>query len=165
MAYSECMRAHGVPDFPDPSPGGGFQFNSGTSNDLNPSSTQFRTANKDCQELTPTSGLGHGPSPAQIAKAEAQALKFSQCMRAHGVADFPDPQFSNGGRGISIEIKGGPGNDLNPSSQQFQSAQNACGKALPGRPGRVVSSGVGAPSSGAAPSGGGGNVAFGVGGR
>src|SRR5579859_2551434 len=28
LAFSRCMRANGVPNFPDPQPGGGFLFNS-----------------------------------------------------------------------------------------------------------------------------------------
>ena len=71
-------------------------------------------------------------SPAAKASPSAnpykQALAFSQCMRAHGVPDFPDPQSSNGGNAIQLN---GNGASLDPSSTQFQSAQNACKKYLP----------------------------------
>ena len=39
--------------------------------------------------------------------AIAQVLEYSQCMRSHGIADFPDPTTS--GRGASISVRGGPG--------------------------------------------------------
>jgi hypothetical protein len=132
LAYAQCMRAHGVPDFPDPSSQGGFALPGGPNSDLNPNSSAFQQANEDCQRFTPTSGLGHGPSPAQVAQAQAQALKFSQCMRTHGLADFPDPVFHSSSGGISISIKAGPGSDLSPNSPAFQAAQTQCQKLLPG---------------------------------
>lgn len=160
LAYAQCMRAHGVPDFPDPNAQGEFVIQGGPNSDLDPNSPQFQAANKDCQRFTPGTGLGSGPSPAQVAKLQAQALKYSQCMRSHGIADFPDPSFQGGG--IRISIRAGPGSDLNPNSPQFQAAQQACQKLLPGRPGgaRTFSSGG---SGRGGPSGGGGNVGFGAG--
>jgi hypothetical protein len=135
LAYAQCMRAHGVPDFPDPNAQGGFAFAGGPKSDLNPNSPAFQQANEDCQKFTPSTGPGSGPSPAQIAQAQAQALEFSKCMRSHGVADFPDPVFHAGGGGISISIKAGPGSDLSPNSPTFQAAQTACQKLLPGQRG------------------------------
>jgi hypothetical protein len=75
---------------------------------------------------------GTAPSPADQAKAE----KFAQCMRAHGLRDFPDPQTGGQG-GIKIQ-GGGPGSssDLNPDSPLFQRAQKACASLLPGKAGQ-----------------------------
>jgi hypothetical protein len=64
---------------------------------------------------------------AQQRQALSQALKFSACMRAHGVPSFPDPTTRNGGVTISL---GGSG--MNPNSPQFQSAQRACRSLMPG---------------------------------
>jgi hypothetical protein len=150
LAYAQCMRAHGVPDFPDPNAQGGFSFQGGQEGDLGPDSPAFQQANEDCQQDTPVSGIGHGPSPAQIAQLQTQALKFSECMRSHGLADFPDPVFHTGGGGISISIKGGPGSDLSPNSPAFQDAQQACQKLLPGRKGSSHFSSSGPASGGAA---------------
>ncbi len=78
------------------------------------------------------SACGLPGSPAAKASPSAnpykQALAFSQCMRAHDLPDFPDPQSSNGGNAISLN---GSGASLDPTSAQFQSAQNACKKYLP----------------------------------
>jgi hypothetical protein len=125
------MRAHGVPNFPDPN-GQGVIQGSG----FDPNSSQFQKAQQTCAKA-----LGHGlgtRSPAQIAQAEAAALAFSKCMRSHGVPGFPDPTFGSGG-GISIRITGhagaGGNNGLDPSSPIFQKAQRSCGSLLPGRAG------------------------------
>jgi hypothetical protein len=117
LAYSHCMQTHGVPNFPEPN-GQGVISGQG----LNPSSPSFVAADKDCRHLLPNGGQ---PTPAQQAQAMAQALKFSECMRAHGISDFPDPQSGPGG-GIAIRLRATPGSDLNPQNPQFQAAQKAC---------------------------------------
>ena len=55
------------------------------------------------------------------------AVKFSGCMRSHGVANFPDPTSSGG-----IEIDSNSG--INPGSPEFQAAQKVCQKYLGPRP-------------------------------
>lgn len=127
LQFSECMRKNGVPNFPDPSSSGGISI--GPSMGLNPNSAQFRAARSKCQKLLPNGGR---PSQAQIAKAEASALAFSKCMRAHGLPNFPDPQFDTSGGGIGIRI-GGKGGGLDPGSPIFQRAQKACQNDLPGK--------------------------------
>ncbi|MES1248373.1 MAG: hypothetical protein ABUS54_11960 [Actinomycetota bacterium] len=126
LAFSQCMRRNGVPGFPDPSEGGGLRISAGSG--VDPDSPQFKAAQSKCGKLLPNGGR---PSQAQIQKAEASALAFSRCMRAHGVPDFPDPQFDTSGPGFGIKI-GGKGNGLDPSSPIFQAAQRACQKDLPG---------------------------------
>jgi hypothetical protein len=74
-----------MPDFPDPSPGGGFTVRAG----INPSSPAFA----ECQKFLPGGGApGSGAPPT--AQALAAMLKVSQCMRQHGISDFPDPRTS-----------------------------------------------------------------------
>jgi hypothetical protein len=56
-----------------------------------------------------------------------EAYRFSDCMRAHGVSDFPDPQIHQDGNQVSVIVS------LNPtivSSPAFKSAQQACGKSV-----------------------------------
>ena len=57
-------------------------------------------------------------------------LKFSACMRAHGLTKFPDPDPSGG---ISI----GRNSGIDPNSPQFKAAEKAC-KELPARRRRVL---------------------------
>jgi hypothetical protein len=132
LAYAKCMRAHGIPDFPDPvankgGPAGGAGFNlSGGGSDLDPNNPRYKAANQTCQSLLPA------PSPAQQQQWMAQALKYSQCMRAHGISDFPDPTASGG---ITIHAQAGSGgSDLDPNNPLFQAAQRACQHYLPAHP-------------------------------
>jgi hypothetical protein len=123
LAYSQCMRGHGEPGFPDPQPNGAILI---TAKDhLAQGSPQFAAANKACQHLLPNGGV---MTAAQKQQALDRLLKFTACMRAHGITNFPDPTVTNGGVGLSVGGPGGP----NPHSPQFQSAQHACRKFMPG---------------------------------
>jgi len=126
LAFSQCMRAHGVNDFPDPNSSGRIGIQAGPGSDLTPHNPTFQTAQQACQPLLPKE------SPGDQQKNLQNALKFSQCMRAHGVKDFPDPVQS--GQGVGIQIKGGQGTDLNPNNPTFQAAQKAC-QSIIGAPG------------------------------
>jgi hypothetical protein len=56
LAFSACMRAHGLEDFPDPIvSGGGIQMKIrvGAGSDLNPSSPTFQAAQSACQGKLP----------------------------------------------------------------------------------------------------------------
>ena len=89
IKYSECMRVHGVPNFPDPtSVGAGVQF-SGT--DINTQSPAFASAQNACQKLLPGGTPGLGSHSATRVK---QGVKLAACMRAHGLRSFPDPTDS-----------------------------------------------------------------------
>ncbi len=68
LKYTQCMRSHGEPDFPDPNGHGVIQITS-TTGILAPNSPQFRKAQTACQSLdtgfgeegvsaSPTSGSG-----------------------------------------------------------------------------------------------------------
>lgn len=67
------------------------------------------------------------PPGYSVQKHFQSALKFSACMRSHGVANFPDPSSSGG-----IEINSNSG--INPGSPEFQAAQKVCQKYLGPRP-------------------------------
>ena len=135
LKFSQCMRANGEPNFPDPN-GQGVIQGSG----LNPQSAQFQAAQKKCAKDL---GAGGAPSPAQQAQFQAKALAFSACMRAHGVPDFPDPQISGGH--VQLKIHAGPGTGLDPSSPVFQKAQKDCQADLPGKAGGLPVTAPGAP--------------------
>jgi hypothetical protein len=112
LAYSRCMRANGVAAFPDPRAGGGTELQTGSG--IDPSSAAFKAAQAKCQKIVPGLGGGPGSGPPPSARAMAAMLKVAQCMRRHGVADFPDPRTTVpsdplaalGGSGVISDIDG-----------------------------------------------------------
>jgi hypothetical protein len=118
LKYSQCMRAHGIADFPDPSAGGGIQLSAGGPNsDLNPGNPTFVAAQKACQKYSPFPQ----PTAEQQEQVQARALAMAACMRKNGVPNFPDPQFLSGGR-VLEKITAG----VDPSSPTFQAALQKC---------------------------------------
>lgn len=121
VAYSHCMRAHGVPDFPDPDSNGGISVHASSgSGALDPNSPQYQAAQTACASLAPGGGTA-----ADQSKGLANAVKYAACMRAHGVTNFPDPTLVNG----QIEFQGQGGIGRSP---QFPAAQSACQPVLSG---------------------------------
>jgi hypothetical protein len=111
------MRAHGIPNFPDPNAQGGFSGTGG----VNINSQPYQTANGACQ-----SKLGGGHlSPARQRKMQAGLLKFAQCMRTHGFPGYPDPSFGPGGA-VSQKMSKSELGGVGSNSPQYQAAQKTC---------------------------------------
>jgi hypothetical protein len=127
VAYSACMRSHGVANFPDPQ-----ISNNGNEHKIamrvTPGITgnpHFKSAQQACNKLLPGGGPGSG-SNHQIAPSEqARYLKAAACIRSHGVPNFPDPTFSSGG--VHLAHQG-----LNESSPAFKAAVHDCESLIPG---------------------------------
>jgi hypothetical protein len=113
IKYAACMRSHGVPGFPDPTvKNGAVGFDITAADGIDPSSPQYQAALQACSSLR-GGGTSNSGSSANLAKE----LKFAQCMRTHGVPDFPDPNKNGGFSGSST---------VNPQSPTFQNAQATC---------------------------------------
>ena len=113
VAYSQCVRSHGVPNFPDPvqTPSGGYGYRTAG---IDPNSAAFQGALQACKALpSPWNSTGQQLSPAQ----QQAWLNWAQCIRAHGLPDFPDPTFS----GSEVHDSG-----VGSSSPQLQQAIDAC---------------------------------------
>jgi hypothetical protein len=83
IAFADCMRAHGIANFPDSS-GGGIQIPDA----INPQSPRVQSAQKLCLKLLPSGG----PDGGQASESQKlHMLGMSECMRKHGVPTFPDP--------------------------------------------------------------------------
>lgn len=112
------MRANGEPGFPDPRNPGGFP--AAGIDRLDPGSQQFSSANARCTRLLPNGGQ---PTPAELQQVIERGLEFARCMRAHGQPSFPDPGVSGGQ--ITINF-----NNLDPSSPQFEKAEQTCAQIM-----------------------------------
>jgi hypothetical protein len=90
VRFSQCMRGHGVANFPDPS--APHEFKSA----LDPSTAHtpaFHSAIAACQHLLPNGG--HPSQSAAHSQAQiASFLAFARCLRGHGFPSFPDPTSS-----------------------------------------------------------------------
>lgn len=109
LAFSQCMRADGVPSFPDPQrfAGGSVKL---TIHDYGTGSPQFRSALSACNHLLPA---GRSASEQQTRAQLADELSFARCMRSHGVGDFPDPTAQGG---LSVEMVQGAGIDVHSAA-------------------------------------------------
>ena len=125
LAYSKCMRRHGISDYPDPtiSSNGGHTgvgikigAHAGSSSDLNPKNPRYQAASRACQSRQP--GGQQGPASAQELAAD---VKFAACMRSHGFPAWPDPD----GHGV-FNLTGAINGAINTNSAQFGSASKTC---------------------------------------
>jgi hypothetical protein len=122
LAFSKCMRANGVPNFPDLSSNGMLiQGNAQTMsvNGVSVSAPAFQAARAQCQKYLPSVHA----SPAQTAQQRQRGLKFAKCMRSHGVPNFPDPEVITGPGGRQEAYLPG----IDPQSPAFQGGARACG--------------------------------------
>ena len=123
------MRSHGVPNFPDPRPGGP----SVVPNWINPDAPAFLSAQKACAQFVGASG-----SPrATPANERVALLNLARCMRAHGLPSFPDPTTSpppapapgtHAGNAVGI---GGVYLEFPPQSPALKRAEATCGFRIP----------------------------------
>ncbi len=90
LAFAKCMRANGVPNFPDPAAGGGFVFSAAA---INPAAPAVKAAQAKCRKFAPLppGAGGSSSSPQDEAHALTQLRAVAQCMRVHGISAFPDP--------------------------------------------------------------------------
>jgi len=81
VKFAECIRAHGVSDFPDPNANNDFQYG------VSVSPAVWTRAVDACKDLQPPGTLSAKRTPKQ----QSASLRFAQCIRDNGVKDFPDP--------------------------------------------------------------------------
>jgi hypothetical protein len=88
VKFSECMRSNGVSAFPDPNGSGELTIDAIANNSsVDTDSAAFEQALRACKDLEPPGFTGYRRTPEQ----QKAALKFAECIRDHGVSDFPDP--------------------------------------------------------------------------
>ena len=118
--YAQCMRSHGVTGFPDPHVT--TTQGSGEISQALPASAaaapKFKSASKACAGIEPGPGAkgpgSHGPNKQDL-------LAFAQCLRAHGISGFPDPNVQ--GR-LNLQAISAAGVDYH--SHTFEVAADSC---------------------------------------
>jgi hypothetical protein len=116
VRFSRCLRSNGVPNFPDPGPGG---YATGSGSDIELQAPASQSAFNACQKYLRRSG--HSP-PVPVS-VRRQEIALARCMRANGVPNFPDPD-ANG----DIQF---PVTSPIPKSPAFRRAQSGpCKKDL-----------------------------------
>jgi hypothetical protein len=131
LRFTRCVRADGVPNFPDPPANGGYgvksfaqQSNGRTISveGVSVDAPAFRSALAACHRYLPQPPA---PSAADLAQVRAEAVRYGRCMRKHGI-DIPDPKVGPGpgGRGIGRQIDIPPG--MTQDSPAFVAADDTC---------------------------------------
>ena len=134
----ECMRAHGLSNFPDPAvatdgPAAG-QVILDKSDLKSYSDGVVNQALTACRAALDQAGIASGKSSA-VSPQEIQArLALARCIRAHGVPNFPDPNPTTG------DVTPPPG--LSKNFAEHPRRDSSVPVASPSRrsqPGRIVS--------------------------
>jgi hypothetical protein len=143
LTYSACMRSHGVPNFLDPDSSG--QLPKADPRQLGVSSSQLEAARQACQQLLPNNGgaingdsiqecMMAGDCPqALVQRVLNEERDFAQCMRSHGLPNWPDPSIDSQGRPVFVISISKAGFD--PYSRQIWAKGNECSRLMPGLPG------------------------------
>jgi hypothetical protein len=112
VEFAQCMRSHGIKNFPDPV-NGAFSFSGVGPDSVDPSSPAFQAAKAACIHLVP----GEAQRPAVTAQDLAAGDKLAACMRSHGFPGFPDPTSQN-----VFDLP----TSINTNASSYQSAFNTC---------------------------------------
>jgi hypothetical protein len=115
------MRSDGVTDFPDPSSNGWPATATSAQMENSP---RFGAGFSACKHLLPVGG------ESKVRQDAPGLLKFAQCMHAHGVPTYPEPNPNAGGTYASIEPNSSVDNlkvaGVNPNSPVVSTALQAC---------------------------------------
>jgi hypothetical protein len=111
VAFSHCMRSHGVPAFPDPASRGGVP--KVTPQQAGVSHARFQAAQRACARLLQ-------PSQARVPQIMTGLLNFARCMRSHGIPNWPDPTTDRNGQPV-FDIPG-----IAPDSPRVSNTADAC---------------------------------------
>jgi len=133
VRFADCMRSHGVTNFPDPTPGT-------ASYPTVPGNTQspgFGSAEQACGHYVPQSTGSQSVSqanfsPAKVAQMQAQAIAMARCLRAHGVPQFPDPKYTAQAGGNFLPTFTANTCHIAESAPAFEAALKLCPTGLGG---------------------------------
>ena len=122
VAYSRCVRGHGVPNFPDPDSNGQIPKEAVVPALREVGDSRAKAATNACTNLNPAGQ----ESPTLTAREQQDYLRAAACMRSHGITNFPDPTFPGGHVNLP-QIS----SSIDTSSTQFTQARQTCEKLIP----------------------------------
>jgi hypothetical protein len=128
LAFSRCMRAHGLSNFPDQVSGQKFPG----AQQLGVSPSQFQAAYNTCKHLLPNGG--NPPNETELQQKRTALLPFARCMRSHGVSNWPDPTIYTNPDGDTAVVFNFIGTSLDGdgfNSPLVQAKTNVCQHLLP----------------------------------
>jgi hypothetical protein len=126
LAYSKCMRSHGVSTFPDPKQDSQGHIRVQPPQGLDPNSATFQAAEQACQSLNPQTNTGEVAGGHALDASKVS--KWAKCIRAHGLPNFQDPQVNGNSLIIDAKAAGISG----PDDPKFAKAAQACYSIRPG---------------------------------
>jgi hypothetical protein len=143
LAFAKCMRANGVPNFPNPDRQGNFNNNNpeiqamdgdgGSQQGAPHTVSPQRNVLFVCRSVLPNAGTGLTLEQMQQISQQnlRDAVQAAKCMRRHGITNFADPVASNpnqGGGGVSWQpvISAIQAGSLSTSTPSYEAAFMAC---------------------------------------
>jgi hypothetical protein len=125
LAFSQCMRSHGVSSFPDPNSSGEIP-----KAEVIPlaSSPRFQPAQGACKHLLPDTSPPRA-THAEVQQALTGMVRFAACMRSHGVQSWPDPYIDRHRPGDPRPVF--DLHSIDPQSPQISTDIRACQNLMP----------------------------------
>jgi hypothetical protein len=121
LGLARCLRAHGVPNYPDPNASGQEP----------PGAKQLTFTAHGQAAVGACNYWGHRISNDDAAQNQAirvEYVRFAQCMRAHGLPDFPDPVYAEGR--VEFVLRASQ-DGFDPHSPQVLAKARHCESVLP----------------------------------
>ncbi|MCZ9347435.1 hypothetical protein NGM37_58035 [Streptomyces sp. TRM76130] len=121
LAYAQCMRENGVPDYPDPDQGDDGKVVLSPGDGADDEKTQ--AAQEACRDKMPQGVARDRNGPADASKLNA----WAECIRQNGVPEFPDPEIEGGMIQVPLGAIG-----MMPDDPAYAKASAACEDKFPG---------------------------------
>lgn len=123
LAFSRCIRAHGVSDWPDPDSRGVWPK---SQVELAAGGARYEAASITCRHLLPYGGPGVAPSATVVQQIRIDMAKFARCMRSHGAPRWPNATLDRGRDVFDPEAVG-----IDPDAPRTRAAVHGCEHVFP----------------------------------
>ena len=137
VAYSACMRDHGVPNYPDPDSSGMLPKTDAQA--LGVASSRYQAAQSACQSMLPNAAsesfdnqvrrcyLAGTCPPALVQQMMTHGRTIARCMRSHGIPNWPDPTLDPRGRPF-FDLSGQGITRSQSHSPQYEAKEGQCSR-------------------------------------